>query len=105
MPKRPLCALPGFAMHAETGSWADGKPKSFGWCAIGGLIAVDQTEAWFAFVVLDIEADSTAVDQLRMTTWAHQLTGMGIGLALQEQLCNPALQRIDFGAVRLSGLS
>jgi hypothetical protein len=47
---------------------------------------------------------STAIGQLRMATWAHQLTGMGIRFALQEQLCDPTLQRIHFGVVRFNGL-
>ncbi len=55
-------------------------------------------------MALDVEADSTAVGQLRMATCAHQLTNMGVRLARQEQLCNPAPQRINFGAVRLGGL-
>jgi hypothetical protein len=56
-------------------------------------------------VALDIEADSTAVSQLWMATRAHQLTGMGICLARQEELCDPTLERIDFGVVSLGGLS
>lgn len=53
---------------------------------------------------LDVEADPSTIGQLGMATSAHQLASMGIRLALQEQLSNSALQRIDFGKVGLSGL-
>lgn len=33
-----------------------------------------------------------------MTTGAHLLAGMGVGLTFEEQGCDPALQRIHFGA-------
>lgn len=69
-------------MNAKPGSGTNSEPEAFGRCAIGGLVAVDEPEARFASVALNIEADSAAVGQLWMATWAHQLTDMGIGLAL-----------------------
>jgi hypothetical protein len=49
-------------------------------------------------VRLDVEADSSAISQLGMTTSAHQLASVGIRLAFHEQLGDSALQRIYFGA-------
>jgi hypothetical protein len=97
-----LRALLGLVVSAKTSSRTNSEPEAFGRCAIGRLIAIDQAEARFAFVALDVEADSTAVGQLGMATCAHQLAGMWICLAFEEQLGDATLQRIDSGS--LSGV-
>ncbi len=52
---------------------------------------------------LDVETDSAAVGQLRVTTQAHQFAGMRIRLAFEEELGDPMLERIDFGAFGIGG--
>lgn len=91
-------------MGAQAGSGSDGQPVAIGWGAICGFVAVDQAEAGFAFVRLDIEADSSAVGQLWVATNAHQLASVGILLAFQEQLSDPMLQQINLGAFGISRL-
>jgi hypothetical protein len=93
-----LYALLSFAMRAKSGTRSDCEPYAFRRGTIRRLIAIDQPEARLAFVGLDVEADSTAVGQLWVATSAHQLASVGIRLAFQEQLSDPTLQQIDFGA-------
>lgn len=90
-------SLLGLAVSAQASSRANGEPEAFGRCAIGGLVAVDQSEARLAFMAFAVETDTAAIDKLGMSTCAHKFSGVRIRLALQEQLCDPTLQRVDFG--------
>lgn len=90
-------------MNAQAGSRADGQPEASGWRTVRRFVAVDQAEARFAFVRLDVEADSSAIRQLGMATRSHHLARVRIGLAFQEELGDTTLQRIDLDALNGSG--
>jgi len=77
--------------------------KDIGRSAIGRLVAVDQAEARLAFVRLDVEADPSTVSQLGMATGSHQLAGMGVRLAFQEQRGDVPLQGFSLGSLGGSG--
>jgi len=82
-------------MCAGGSPWTDGEPNALGWRSVVGLLAIDQAEARLAFESVDVETDSAAVGQLSMATRSHQLPRVRIPLALQEQLGDSTLQRID----------
>lgn len=55
-------------MDTKPGPRSNRKPNASGRSAVGGLVAIDQTEARFAFVVLNVETNATAIGQLGMAT-------------------------------------
>ena len=83
------------AVRAQTSPRTDGEPDAGRRCAVLGLVAVDQPEAWLAFVAIEVEADSTAVRQLWVATRTHELPRVRVSLALQEQLGDSTLQGLS----------
>lgn len=56
-------------------------------------------------MALDVEADASALDQLRVASRPHRLSDIWICLAFQEQLGDAALQRLDLGMTGRIGLA
>jgi hypothetical protein len=83
---------------------ANGQPATLRGCTVVGLVAIDQPEARFAFIAIDVKANTSAVGQLAVAPRAHQLTTMGIGLALEEYLGDPALESIDLDLAHSIGV-
>lgn len=82
-------------MSMQTSPGSDRKPQASRRGSIGGIIAVDQTEARLAFEATDVEADSTALGELAVPAQSHQLAHVRVSLALQEQLGNSELQSLN----------
>jgi hypothetical protein len=61
--------------------------------AIGGVIAVNQTEARLPGVRGNVESNTAAVGKLRMEPRTHQLAKERIALALDQQLGDALFQR------------
>jgi hypothetical protein len=78
-------------MGPQAGPGADGEPTALRWRAVRGHVAVDQAEAGFALVRLDVEADPATVRQLGVTPRPHQLASIGIVLAFKEKRSDAAL--------------
>src|SRR5271170_6085174 len=84
-------------MQARSGG--DREPAALRRCAVRGLVAVDQTKAWLAFVCRNVEADSAAVRELGVAAWSHQLTGVGVGLAFEQERGDTTLECVDLDSV------
>jgi hypothetical protein len=96
--------LLGLAVSTQASPGANRKPEAFSRRAVRWFVAIDQSKARLAFVLLDVEADPSAVGQLEMATGSHQLTRVGIRLTLQEQRSDASLKGCNLGSLCGFGL-
>jgi hypothetical protein len=71
-------------MGPQASPRAYGEPPALRWRAVRRHVAVDQAEAGFAFVRLDIEADPATVHQLVVAPRSHQFAGVDVNSAISS---------------------